>query len=367
MPEVRLVDVTKRFGDVTALDHVSFHIRDGEYVTLLGPSGCGKTTALRIIAGLLKPDEGAVYINGEMVNDVPPEDREIGFVFQNYALFPHMTLWGNTVYGPTVKGWPPETVRRLAKEMLAMVHLTGREDSYPHELSGGMQQRAALARALASGAKLLLLDEPLAALHARLRAELRYELRRLAEDLELTVIHVTHDQEEAMTLSDKIIVLRRGRLEQVGTPEEIYFNPKTPFIANFIGEANFFDGYVLKKAREGIYITIRGDLILQASEGEVREGDRVALAVKPEFIAIEPSAPGDVNLIPGKIERIRFIGSFIRYEVRLINEDLAATRVTVESGPHLKVGDRVSLKFNPDRIHVFPYPREGLVEATKVE
>ncbi|MBS7645586.1 MAG: ABC transporter ATP-binding protein [Candidatus Bathyarchaeia archaeon] len=367
MPEVRLVEVTKRFGGFTALDRVSFHVRDGEYAALLGPSGCGKTTALRIIAGLLKPDEGTVYIDGEAVNDVPPEDRGIGFVFQNYALFPHMTLWGNTVYGPTIRGWNPETVRRLAKEMLAMVHLTGREDSYPHELSGGMQQRAALARALASGAKLLLLDEPLAALHARLRAELRYELRRLAEDLGLTVIHVTHDQEEAMTLSDKIIVMRRGRLEQVGTPEEIYFNPKTPFIANFIGEANFFEGYVLKEAREGLYVTIRGDLILQASGGGFHEGERVVLAVKPEFISLETPAPGDINLIPGRIERIRFIGSFIRYEVRLVNEDLTAVRVTVESKPHLNVGDEVSLRFNPDRIHVFSYPREGLMEATKVE
>jgi ABC-type Fe3+/spermidine/putrescine transport system ATPase subunit len=367
MPEVRLVDVSKRFGEVKALERVSFHVRDREYVSLIGPSGCGKTTALRIIAGLLRPDEGTVYIDGEVVNDVPPEDREIGFVFQNYALFPHMTLWGNTVYGPTVKGWNPETVRRLAKEMLAMVHLTGREDSYPHELSGGMQQRAALARALASGAKLLLLDEPLAALHARLRAELRYELKRLAEDLGLTVIHVTHDQEEAMTLSDRIIILRRGCVEQAGTPEEIYFNPKTPFVANFIGEANFFEGYVLKRAREGLYVTIRGDLILQASGGEFQEGERVALAVKPEFISVEPPAPGDVNLIPGRIEHIRFIGSFIRYEVRLINEDLTSVRVTVESKPHLKVGDKVSLRFDPARIHVFPYPREGLMEATKVE
>lgn len=367
MPEVRLVDVTKRFGKVTALDRVSFRVKDGEYVTLLGPSGCGKTTALRIVAGLAEPDEGAVYINGELVNDVPPEDRGVGFVFQNYALFPHMTLWENVVYGPTVKGWDPEATRRLANNVLAMVHLTGREDAYPHELSGGMQQRAALARALASGAKLLLLDEPLAALHARLRAELRYELKRLAEDLKLTVIHVTHDQEEAMTLSDKIVILRKGRVEQVGTPEEIYFRPETPFVANFIGESNFFEGYVLKASGDEAYIEVKGGLTLKALGANAREGERVALAVKPEFLKVEKPAPGDVNLIPGRVERAQFAGGFVRYEVRLANEELAIAKVSIKPGGRFKVGEKVALRFDPAKINVFTYPKEGLMEATKVE
>jgi ABC-type Fe3+/spermidine/putrescine transport system ATPase subunit len=367
MPDVELINVTKTYGKVVAVKNVSLMVKDKEYVTLLGASGCGKTTTLRLIAGLTASDEGKILIDGRDVTNVPPEDRGIGFVFQNYALFPHMDLWGNTTYGPTVKGWSNEDTEKLAKQMLEMVRLSGREDAFPNELSGGMQQRASLARALSAGTQLLLLDEPLGALDAKLRVILRYELRKLVEDLGLTAIHVTHDQEEAMTISDKIVVMRKGSIEQVGTPQELYLQPKTPYIANFIGEANFLNGTIMKTSKKGMFAEVPGGLMIQTKSNQFTIGDRIVLAVRPEYIKIEDYTGSDVNIIAGKIERIRFIGGIIRYEVRLVNDDLMAIRATIESKTQYETGDKVSLRLDSERIHVFPYPKEGLLEAIRVE
>jgi len=198
MPEIRVVNVTKKFGKIMAVDNVCLEIRDKEYFSLLGPSGCGKTTLLRLIAGLIEPDEGEIYIGDRLVNDVPPENRDIGFVFQTFALFPHMTAWDNVTYGPRVKGFNVQKARTIGHEVLELVKLHERLDAFPNELSGGMMQRIAVARALAAGAKTLLLDEPLGQLDAKVRNEIRYEIRRMAKDLGLTAIHVTHDQAEAM-------------------------------------------------------------------------------------------------------------------------------------------------------------------------
>lgn len=367
LPDVRLVNVTKRYGRVIAVENISLEIKDREYTTLLGPSGCGKTTTLRLIAGLAKPDEGEVYIGDRLVNELPPEERGIGFVFQNYALFPHMDLWDNTTYGPIVKGWNQKDTQVLANEMLEMVKLAGRKDALPVELSGGMQQRAALARALAAGTNLLLLDEPLGALDAKIRTELRYELRRLVKDLGLTAIHVTHDQEEAMTISDRIVLLKRGRIEQIGTPEELYRKPVTPFVANFIGESNFFDGKLLDVDREASHIQIRGNLMLEAPRRDLELGSRVAAAVRPENMTLYEHATGVSNEISGKIERIRFIGGILRYEVRLENQDLIAIRVPAEHEKTFKVGDIVTVQINASKVHVYNYPKEGLLEAIKAE
>ncbi|MEM2970532.1 MAG: ABC transporter ATP-binding protein, partial [Candidatus Bathyarchaeia archaeon] len=206
MPEIELRNVTKRFGKILAVNNVSLKIHDKEYFSLIGPSGCGKTTLLRIIAGLIKPDEGEILIDGRLVNNVPPEDRGIGFVFQTYALFPHMNVLENVMYGPRVKAWEKERALRLAREILALVRLFQRPGAYPQQFSGGMRQRVGVARALAAGGQILLLDEPLGALDAKIRFELRYEIRRLVKDLGLTAIHVTHDQAEAMAVSDRIAV-----------------------------------------------------------------------------------------------------------------------------------------------------------------
>ncbi|MEM3521701.1 MAG: ABC transporter ATP-binding protein [Candidatus Bathyarchaeia archaeon] len=369
MPDVILSNITKRYGKIIALDHVNLEIKSKEYVTLLGPSGCGKTTLLKIIAGLVSPDEGEIIINGKVVNDIPPEERNVGFVFQNYALFPHMNLWENVTYGPTIKGWNEEMKTKVADEMLSMVALVERKQSFPNELSGGMQQRAALARALSTGTSLLLLDEPLGALDVKTRTELRYELRKLVKDLGLTAIHVTHDQEEAMTISDKIIVMRKGRIEQVGSPEELYSNPRTPFIANFIGESNFFDGSILRVTKENSTIEIRGGLVLEAKINKYYEGERVVVAIRPEHISLESYNPADINLLPGKIERIHFFGWVKKYDIRLINNDLITVRIPMEEAMKRKfnVGDKVSIRVNPMKIHVFAYPKEGLKEAIKTE
>lgn len=367
MPDVRLVNVTKRFGRIVAVDHVSLEINDREYTTLLGPSGCGKTTTLRLIAGLTEPDEGEIYIDNKPVSKLPPEDRGVGFVFQNYALFPHMDLWGNATYGPRVKGWDEEKTTRLANEMLELVRLAERKDAFPYELSGGMQQRAALARALSAGTNLLLLDEPLGALDARIRSDLRYELRRLVKDLGLTAIHVTHDQEEAMTISDRIIVMRRGAIEQIGTPEHLYLSPKTPFIANFIGESNFFEGIIMKVARERSIVELRGGLLMEVSSIGLEEGDRVIIAVRPENIKLESYAPADLNFFPGTIERIRFIGGVLKYEIRLVNDDIVVSRVPIEAEKKFEVGGKMAITLDRAKVHVYSYPKEGLREAIRVE
>lgn len=211
MPDVRIENVTKKFGKLVAVDGVSLHVHEREYFALLGPSGCGKTTLLRLIAGLIHPDSGQIYIGDKLVNEVPPEDRDIGFVFQTFALFPHMNSWNNVTYGPRVKGFEMKKAETIGHEVLEMVKLHERLDAFPSELSGGMMQRIAVARALAAGAKTLLLDEPLGQLDAKVRTELRYEIRRMTKDLGLTAIHVTHDQSEAMAISDRIAVMKKGK------------------------------------------------------------------------------------------------------------------------------------------------------------
>ena len=366
MPEVELRNVTKRFGKIVAVDNVSLHIHDKEYFALLGPSGCGKTTLLRLIAGLLKPDEGEIYIDGKLVNDVPPEDRGVGFVFQTFALFPHMNVWDNVTYGPRVKGWGEEKAARIAHEALEMVLLHERLDAYPNELSGGMMQRVAVARALCAGAKLLLLDEPLGQLDAKVRNQLRYEIRRMAKDLGLTAIHVTHDQAEAMAISDRIAVMRKGKILQVGTPQELYMNPKHIFVANFIGESNFLEGHIKEVKRNSSIVELRGGLELEIEGKPMNEGERVVLAIRPETVSFIGARKGE-NCLSGVIERFRFEGTNIRYEIRLENDDEIVVVRPSMIEEWLKTGQKVFVHFPMDKIYVFPYPSRGLREELAVE
>jgi len=369
MPEVRLVNLTKTFekGRIVAVDHVNLHVYDKEYLTLLGPSGCGKTTTLRMIAGLVEPDEGEIYIGDRLVTGLPPEDRDVGFVFQQYALFPHMNVWDNVTYGPTVKAWEEEKRERIGREMLEMVRLYERADAIPKELSGGMMQRVALARALAAGARLLLLDEPLGALDAKIRFELRYELRKLVKDLGLTAIHVTHDQGEAMAISDRIAVMKKGRILQVGTPRELYMKPKHIFVANFIGESNFLEGYVVDVDEKGCVIELRGGLTVHTSERARKKGERVVLAVRPETLSIEEGHKKGLNCLPGYIERFRFEGTDVRYEVRLKNEDLVVVIRPALMGVWFNEGKKVTVSFSPDKSYVFTYPSAGLRSELALE
>ncbi len=362
MPEVKIENVVKTFdkGRIIAVDHVNLTIHDKEYLTLLGPSGCGKTTTLRMIAGLELPTEGEISIGERLVSNVPPEYRDIGYVFQEYALFPHMDVWNNVTYGPRVKGWEEEKSNKIGREMLELVRLFERTDAVPAELSGGMRQRVALARALASGSKLLLLDEPLGALDARIRTDLRYEIRKLVKDLGLTAIHVTHDQAEAMAISDRIAVMRKGKILQVGTPQELYLSPQHIFVANFVGESNFLEGYVTERDGHKLTVELRGGIFVKSMNEEHKKGEKVVVSVRPEVLSIKNGAHVGVNSIGGNIEGFRFEGNNVRYEIRLQNEDLVVVVRPALMGEWFKIGDNVTVAFPVEKSFVFSYPERGL-------
>ena len=287
MPDIRVVNLTKKFGNVTALENINLEVHDQEYFSLLGPSGCGKTTLLRLIAGLIEPTSGEIWIGDKRVDDVPPEDREIGFVFQTFALFPHMSVWDNVLYGPKVKNFNLKEAKTIGDEVLELVKLHERLDAYPSELSGGMMQRIAVARALAAGAKTLLLDEPLGQLDAKVRNEIRYEIRKMAKDLKLTAIHVTHDQSEAMSISDRIAVMKKGRIVQVGAPQELYIHPNCLFVAHFIGESNFLEGIVSDTNNGVMEVELRGGFKVNTVGKGLKKDERVILAVRPEVLTVE--------------------------------------------------------------------------------
>jgi len=367
MPDVRVENVTKRFGKLVAVNNVSLHVHDKEYFALLGPSGCGKTTLLRLIAGLIQPDEGKIYIGDKLVNDVPPEDRDIGFVFQTFALFPHMNAWNNVIYGPRVKGFDMKKAGTIGHEVLEMVRLHERLDAFPNELSGGMMQRIAVARALAAGAKLLLLDEPLGQLDAKVRNELRYEIRRMTKDLGLTAIHVTHDQSEAMAISDRIAVMKKGTIKQVGAPDELYMAPENIFVANFIGESNFLEGYVINVHGQETTTELRRGIKVRTVRNNVKNGERVILAIRPETFMIEKGRKKDKNSMAGTIERVTFEGTNIRYEIRLENQDLIVIVKPSVIGEWFKLDEKVTVSFPPEKAHLFPYPEAGLKEEIAVE
>jgi ABC-type Fe3+/spermidine/putrescine transport system ATPase subunit len=362
MPDVRIVNVTKKFGKIYALDNVSLHIHDKEYFSLLGPSGCGKTTLLRLIAGLIEPDSGEILIGDKRVNGVPPEDRDIGFVFQTFALFPHMNAWDNVIYGPKVKNYNAKQAETIGHEVLELVKLDERLEAYPSELSGGMMQRIAVARALAAGAKTLLLDEPLGQLDAKVRNEIRYEIRKMAKDLNLTAIHVTHDQSEAMSISDRIAVMKKGKVVQVGTPQELYMSPNSLFVAHFIGESNFLEGYVTDTSNRNSQIELRGGLKIQAINNEVKKGEKVVLAVRPEIFVIQKGLSRGENNLTGTVEKVTFEGTVVRYEVRLENHDSIVIIKPSLSEEWVGVGETVTLRFPPEKTHVFTYPEAGLTE-----
>jgi ABC-type Fe3+/spermidine/putrescine transport system ATPase subunit len=366
MPDVRVVNLTKKFGEIVALDNVSLEVFDKEYFALLGPSGCGKTTLLRLIAGLIEPDSGEIYIGDKRVDDVPPEDRDIGFVFQTFALFPHMTVWENVVYGPRVKNFDLKEAETIGDEVLELVKLHERLDAYPSELSGGMMQRIAVARALAAGAKTLLLDEPLGQLDAKVRNEIRYEIRKMVKDLNLTAIHVTHDQSEAMSISDRIAVMKQGRIVQVGTPQELYMHPTSLFVAHFIGESNFLEGSVADSSNGDLEIELRGGVKVHAIGEGVGKGERAVLAIRPEIFAVERGLHKSENALIGKIEKVTFEGTLVRYVIRLESQDSVVVIKPSLAEAWIDVGTEVTLSFTSEKAHVFAYPAAGLMAEISV-
>jgi ABC-type Fe3+/spermidine/putrescine transport system ATPase subunit len=363
MSLIRLKNVTKRFGEITALDHINLSVEDGEYVCVLGQTGAGKTSLLRIIAGLLEPDEGEICIEGKLVNKVPPEERNAVYMFQQFALFPQMNVWQNVSFGPVIKDWDSKRVESISMEVLEMVRLADRRDAFPNELSGGMQQRLALARGIASGARILLLDEPLGALDARLRVDLRTQLRKLVKDQGLTVIHVTHDQEEALMIADRIVILRRGSIEQIGAPPEVYSNPQSIFVANFVGGANFIEGNVSKVDDSGSFIEIRGDLQIRVSDNSKQVGEKVVVAVRPEHVSIGTVKMDGLNNFPSRIKSSTFIGDFMEYYVELEKNVIVSSKILFSDVfEAYKIGERVIVSFLPERCYVFPYPKIGLLK-----
>jgi len=352
---ISLRDVTKRFGTTTAVEALSLEVGPGELVSMVGGSGCGKTTTLRMIAGFERPDAGEVLFDGRVVNDVPPRERGVGIVFQSYALFPTMTIYENIAFGLRVARWPEAKIRERVAEMVELTRLDGLERRYANQLSGGQQQRVALARALARRPGILLLDEPLSALDAKIRLRLRGELRKIQQDLGITTLYVTHDQEEALSIADRIAVMARGRIEQVGRPEEIYGAPRTEFVADFIGIANLFACRVVSAAA-GL-VDWQG-LTLRVSPHGLRDGERVTVSVRPEKLTIAaPESDGaGGNRLEGVVEVATFLGAIVRAEVAV------AGRTFFIDVPHGRAGtlgrrDRLTLTFAPaDCVVVAPAP-----------
>jgi spermidine/putrescine transport system ATP-binding protein len=304
--------VTKRFAEVTAVDDVSLEIGDGEFFSLLGPSGCGKTTSLRMIAGFERPDEGRIVIGDDDVTEMPPNRRPVNTVFQSYALFPHLTVERNVAFGLRFTRQTKEEEKSRVREALELVRLAGLENRRPHQLSGGQQQRVALARALVLSPSVLLLDEPLGALDAKLRRDLQVELKSLQREVGITFVYVTHDQEEALTMSDRLAVMSNGRVEQLGTPREVYESPQTTFVADFLGVSNLMRGHLVGEGRVEV-----GGVVLTAGLGD-GDGSRVVrLTIRPERVRIEPPGGSGANRIPSTIERFVYLGSTTQVFVTL--------------------------------------------------
>jgi len=346
---VEIDRVTKRFGNVVAVADFSLDVQHGEFVTLLGPSGCGKTTMLRIVAGLERPDSGRVFIFGREVTHVPPERRDVGMVFQNYALFPHMTVFENVAFPMRIAKRPKHEIREKVREYLALVRLEGLERRYVTQLSGGQKQRVALARALARSPKILLLDEPLSALDAKIRLQLREEIRELQQKLGITTLYVTHDQEEALSISDRVVVMNEGRIEQVGTPTEIYFRPRTLFVASFVGIINFFTGTAVVTNGE---IKLKWhEILLSLPPGtNVEPGEAISIGVRPErisFVLDGAPIPPEHNVVPGEVSCVAFLGSIMRVEVILVDGTKAKIDLPAKEGGNLQRGQKIYLCFSP--------------------
>ena len=362
--EVRLEKVGKRYGDQWVVRNVDLHIRRGEFFTLLGPSGCGKTTLLRMIAGFAQLDEGAVYFDGQAVNQVPPWRRDVGLVFQSYALWPHLTVFDNVAFGLRERKVPRDEIGRRVRAALDQVELKGTEARRPSQLSGGQQQRVALARTLVIQPRVLLLDEPLSNLDAKLRVEMRLELQKLQRDLGLTTIYVTHDQEEALALSTQIAVINHGEVVQQGEPRAIYEQPSNDFVAGFIGQANLLPARIDQALNHSLWVTVENgatiEIPMPSSFAPLRAGEAVRLSVRPEAIEIRDvndQASGG-NWISGKIAASAYQGAFVEYEITVAGKAFKA-RVANPKGKTLyQRGDEVRLSFAAEDLVVVPMTLE---------
>ncbi len=360
MSNLKLVNIVKKYGKVVAIDNLSLEVRDGELVTLLGPSGCGKTTTLRTITGFLTPDSGDIYINERRITDIPPEKRGIGLVFQNYALWPHMTVFQNLAFGLQMHRIPRDEIKKRVKQYLEMVGLSGYEDRYPRELSGGQQQRVALARALVLQPDILLLDEPLSNLDALLRERMRFEIARIHKESGVTTVYVTHDQTEAMVISDRIVILNKGRIMQEGKPWDIYERPANKFVASFMGNTSFIEGVVTDIRDEYAGIKTDDGLLIYGTGRGVGVGEKAVIAIRPENVKfVSPSGRDvvgrsklkNVNLFPVKIERESYVGEVIDYQLRINRWSIRAKSPVAEK---IETGESAKIYLDPDKMPILP-------------
>ncbi len=336
---LELKNITLSFDGEKILDDISLEISDKEFVTLLGPSGCGKTTTLRIIAGFLQPDSGNVFFDGEIINSLPANKRNVNTIFQRYALFPHLNVYDNIAFGLKVKKVPKQEIKKRVSEMLKLVNLEGFEKRSISKLSGGQQQRVAIARAVINKPKILLLDEPLAALDLKLRKDMQTELKNIQKQLGITFIFVTHDQEEALSMSDKVVVMNEGKIQHIGTPKDVYNEPVNAFVADFIGESNIIDGIML----DDFKVKIEG-VELQCLDKGFNVNEEVDVVIRPEDVDIVHPEKG---LITGEVTSVTFLG--VHYEIIV---DVNGFKWMIQTTDESKVGDKVGLLIEPDAIHI---------------
>jgi ABC-type Fe3+/spermidine/putrescine transport system ATPase subunit len=346
---IRIAGVRRRFGKVAAVDGVSLDVADGEFFTLLGPSGCGKTTLLRMVAGFCDLDEGEIRFGEKRIDTLPPHRRNTGMVFQNYAIFPNHTVGRNVAYGLRARGVTAREIADRVTRALLLVHLDGYEERWPYQLSGGQLQRVAIARCLVIEPEVLLLDEPLSNLDAQLRVEMRGEIRQLQQTLGITALYVTHDQEEALAISDRIAVMRAGKLEQVGGPQEIYARPASPFVAEFMGTTNLLSGVV---EGDGTGVRVGGSTI-RVAEPAGPPGARVSLSLRPEALRLIGSAPADWPGLEARIARIEFLGALTRWDLELPG-GTPLRLATLDLPEGAEIGATLRLAYDPARIAVFP-------------
>ena len=357
--QLRLDGVGRQFGGQDALSDLSLTIRAGEFIALLGPSGCGKSTALNCLAGLLPLTAGGIWQDDKRIDVLPPEKRGFGMVFQNYALFPHMTVRGNIAFGLQMRHLSKGDVKRRTDEAIRLVQLEEHAAKLPGQLSGGQQQRVAIARAVVLEPSLVLMDEPLSNLDAKLRLEMRTEIRRLHQSLGLTTVYVTHDQEEALSMADRLVVLRKGRVQQIGTPEELHTRPANWHVADFMGFRNLFQVTVTEKDHEGVLVEGQGLRVRATPMGELTRGETAAVGVRPEDLVISTGrggTPPGSNVIEATVEMVEYHGREMAVEARTAQ----GLRLHVRSEDRLTRGDVVTLTVSPDRLLVFPLGEEPL-------
>ncbi|MFX1380076.1 MAG: ABC transporter ATP-binding protein [Promethearchaeota archaeon] len=379
MPSIELVNVTKTFnaGKVLAVDNISVKIEDGEYVFLIGPTGCGKTTTLRMIAGLEEPSLGKVLINGEDIRGIPPEDRDMGFIFQHFEIFDQLTVWENVTFGLEMRGYPDNYIIKKAEEALIKVGLLDYADEYPNIFGNPGLQKLGIARAIATGAKILIMDEPLGSLDPKVSKVFRNELRNLIKDLGLTAIHVTHNQEEAMAIADKIIIMRSGNVLQMGSPYDLYENPNSIFVANFLGETNFLQGFVLKlieKEKMEVWIRLGGPkLLCNNFNNKFNLDDNIVIAFRFEDVYLFPldydfeNSPYDwskMQLFKTTLESSRFIGATKRFYLILDNGDRFSSIKPGNFEENFVHGQELIIGIHQNDIHVFRTPNNLLKELS---